>query len=283
MLGDLTDKRDRHPSDLVNRLIETLRRLVTQYQAQIILLCGNHDRALYAKQAYWSFLSAIPGIRFVRQPTAMGAGLLLPYTDEPKTEWDGIDFSLYKAAFCHLTMKQLESGVRFPKHLQVYSGDEHEPKSVHGVTYVGAAHPVDFGDDYNCRMLQIDDRTFKVVREIKLHTVAKKMIDITSVDQLRDVRLRKGDQAKIRLALTLDQVGDWQQEQAKIVTWAAAQGVQVASIEPVVETQIAASIGELHMNDPKAVLTQFAKEHSITKPLLATAYKLLDKATGEGT
>ncbi len=277
VLGDLTEKRDRHPSALVNRLVEQLKAL-PGYKT---ILKGNHDRRLYAQKPYWSFLSSVPNISFISQPTARGDLLLLPYADDPREEWKDIDLSLYRCAFIHQSERGYPLEWDWPAGLKVYSGDLHEP--IDGdIIYVGAPHPTRYGDTHRCRVLVLD-QNYNVAEDITLHPARKEIIEITNADQLSTVKLLRGDMARVRLTLPVSNIEQWPAEQARIAAWANERGIHLESIEPIVEVTPQAAGAPTELSDPIEVLCQFADEEGIDQPLLDTGCDLIREFDRSGT
>lgn len=283
ILGDLTDRRDRHPSDLVNGIIDRFRSLIQHHNAKIVALCGNHDRPLHSAKPYWSFLSSVEGLEFITQPTAHGRLLLLPFTAKPEEDWAGIDFNLYQAAFCHQGGDRhvdLSFMRMIPPHVRVYSGDVHAPQTIGNLTFVGCPHPIKFGDTYACRMLRLTD-DYQILEDIPLYPPRKTIIDIRSADELEHAFLVSGDSARIRLTLPLEQIGNWRAEQERIVAWATRRGITVNGIEPTIVTgdhDTAQSAAEL--TDPLDALNAFADAEGIDDDLFAVAVNLMNENRG---
>ena len=65
IMGDLTDRKDRHSAELVNRMIAELRKCVEEGLSLAILM-GNHDKPLKGTP-YWEFLTSAFGdqVRFI--------------------------------------------------------------------------------------------------------------------------------------------------------------------------------------------------------------------------
>jgi calcineurin-like phosphoesterase family protein len=297
ILGDVTDLRDRHPSELVNPMIEALDALVRHRKAEITILMGNHDRALETAAPYWSFLSRIPGLSFIREPTAKGKLLLLPYTANPAEEWDGIDFTLYHAAFIHQSLdgadighgrtyksRNKETALNLPSGFKIYSGDIHVPQVLRfpgtSITYVGAPHPVRFGDDHACRMLILDDATFEIVQEVKLAPPRKSVIEISNLRELRDVAVSSGDKVRVRYVMPLDRIGTWPEDQRKLIDWAKARGVELVGMEPIVQTDRGRDGAGQDLHDPMDVLAAFVNVENLDDALLEVALDLMDEAKG---
>ena len=63
ILGDLTDAKNNHSAELVNRMVKEL----TNLPAHVYVLKGNHDY-VDPDQPFFGFLNEIPGVRFVTHP-----------------------------------------------------------------------------------------------------------------------------------------------------------------------------------------------------------------------
>jgi hypothetical protein len=286
ILGDLTDRRDRHSADLVNRLIAELRR-ITAMGVHIRILRGNHDTPLRGK-AYWEWLRAIPKIDYIDKPTALGDLLLLPSSANPLKDWDGIPFSRYRALFMHQTVNgaYLGNGVKanisnlpmLPRSLKIYSGDLHVPHMIRNVVYVGAPHPKNFGDDHECRMLALDDG-YDIAQSIKLRPPQKLVIEIANLTELRDISARKGDQARIRFRIDPGRLEQWPADREELAAWAASKGLTIASLEGSVETipsHKMESDAKLSAK-PKDVLHAFADAEGLDDDLRDAGLELLEE------
>jgi hypothetical protein len=297
ILGDLGDRRDRHPAALVNRLVDTLTNEFAKQGVEVTILAGNHDRPLYEEKPFWSFLNAMPGITFIREPTARGRQLMLPSTARAMEDWQGIEFRLYRAAFLHQSLDGADIGhgkryrsrnkplaIEAPRGFKFYSGDIHTPQTIpvgSGIwTYVGAPHPVRFGDDHRCRFLVIDNESCEIIREVPLMPIRKHVLEITSAADLQRGYVRHGDSARVRLVMPLDRVEQWPAEQAAITQWAQQHGVSLAGIEPIVETSPQPSGEAAELTDPEEAMMAFAEAEGIDIPLLEAGFDLLEEAKG---
>jgi len=286
ILGDLCDRKDRHSAELVNRLVTELLALRKRW-ISITILKGNHDAPLRGTP-YWSFLSALDGVRFITQPTADKDLLLLPHSTNPKQEWEFISFEPYRAAMIHQTTSGLmENGreldpdpnmVQFPRSLTVYSGDVHTPVTGGPITYVGCPHPIKFGDHYLCRLLVLNDQ-YEIVKEIKLNPIRKAILEVSSLQELKDAELGERDQVQVRYSLTQEQLAGWPVAQQEIVAWAQNRGILVQSVE----AKTAMSTAKLDQNEgvstltPQEVLTEFAEVDGIELPLLKSGQELVQE------
>lgn len=170
-----------------------------------------------------------------------------------------------------------------PRSARIYAGDIHTPQKVGAVQYVGAPHPVKFGDNYETRMLRLDDN-FEIVEAIPLDTVQKLSLTLDSPADLYKVLVRAGDQAVVRVKLPLEAIDDWPARKAAVEAWAAAGGVDVARVEVLVET--AAPLTDAQRVErapgltaiPQDVLIDFAAEEGLAEELLDTGIMLLEAA-----
>jgi len=304
MLGDLTDRKDRHSAALVNRVEDEFARLLA-LGASISVLKGNHDQPLNGPP-FWSILDYIrpgsdpsSGINFYtskhgNQTTGL---LLLPYSDNPEADWDNIDWKKYKAAFIHQTVTGavgnngvgLENPkmIKMPKHLRVYSGDIHTTQTVDNIFYIGAPHPINFGDSYPPQMVELTD-DFKVSRVITLNTIQKLMLRISDLDELDAVKTSPRDQARVVFTIPISALDQWAAIQDHIVAWARTAEVELFSVEAQIEND---ALGEAtnianpnlpHMSEstPAHVLRLFAESEAIDERMLQTGEELLKEVMG---
>lgn len=232
ILGDLTDEKDYHPSTLVNELVDDINRLAEL--ARVIILMGNHDYTV-AENAFFEFLQHIPNVTWAGQIIDdleiddLGPTLWLPHTHDWKRDWDGLDFGKYQFIFAHNTFEGADTGHRklegiptdiFPVDAQVISGDIHVPQSFGPITYVGSPYRVDFGDNFEPRVLHIKGGKVKSIASVGLR---KQVLDINASElgKLKKTPVIKGDMFKVRV--TLDRPSDyaqWPELKQKIAAWA---------------------------------------------------------------
>lgn len=283
-LGDFVDRKDRHSAAFVNRVIGELQNLVEW--VPVYIMRGNHDTPLRGP-AYWEFLSStVEGLQYIIKPTPVGDLLLLPFSPDPMEEWKGLKFSQYKALFLHATVTgamsenghELTGGPMplLPRSCKVYSGDIHTPQQVKNLTYVGAPHPTKFGDDYPCRMLVLDDK-YDIYQEVLLTPPQKHMIEVNSLEDLVMHEIAEGDQLRIRFNLAFDEFDNWGATQTRIAEWAAQYGVEIASLEVVVDTPRVVGEADLE-SSPETILRNFALEESIPEDLLNLGLSLVEAA-----
>lgn len=282
ILGDICDRADRHSSALVNRFITELTNLTADGNA-ITILAGNHDQGL-KPPVYWEFLNQIPNVRFIVKPTALGDLLMLPHSPNPCVEWEGLTFNHYRCIFLHQTVNGADMGTRtfhgddhmpLPFNVPAYSGDVHYPQSVGPVTYVGAPHPVRFGDNHRTRLLLLNE-DYGIEREIIVRRMRKRVIEISNLEQLQGLQMGQGDQCRVRFRLPPDEMDSWPTEQAAIAEWARNRGVHIASIEAIVETSPSGTKRQFDFDaDPKQVLEGYCLAEGVGAELLSSGLEIL--------
>jgi hypothetical protein len=243
ILGDLTDAKDHHGADLVNRIVTSIYRLLAVYK-RVIILMGNHD---YQKEghAFFGFLSMIPGVTFVTRPldtSAEGSScLFLPHTKTPAADWAGWDFSHFETVFMHQTFKgakasngQEMDGEPMPDLTaagRVLSGDIHVPQKIGPLEYVGSPYHVHFGDRFKPRCLVLGFGGRDKVDEIKYSTISRITLEVDSLEGLQRQRLHSGDQVKVRFKLSAADLFAWRAIRAQAQSWLLGKGVDVQGIE----------------------------------------------------
>jgi hypothetical protein len=288
ILGDWVDRKDRFTARFINRLFDEVYRLCGQ--AGLVVLRGNHDTAM-TPPSYFDFMASGPiaGFEYITSPRPfshqdMSAPpvLLLPFTAAPKTDWAGLNLADYMAAFMHATVTGavVENGMVMenanfpilPRHVKFYSGDVHVPQKVRNITYVGAPHPIKFGDDFPCRMLVLDE-AYDIVAEIPLSPPRKIMADIRDLADLDRLKIRQGDQIKIRFNCPPSQIEHWGTTEQQIRQWASEHGVTVAGTEIIVGTRTPDSLDV--EQTPEAILRGFCGREGLSEGLLQTGLDLL--------
>jgi DNA repair exonuclease SbcCD nuclease subunit len=228
--GDLTDKKDRHPSELVNRTVRVIRDLQRDCPGvEIVILTGNHDW-LKGGEEYFRFLNSLEGVRFITEPredekdVKGPSALFLPFTKNPLKDWAGIDFQHFDYVFMHQTVKgsitsngqAIERGDELPNLRdagKVYSGDIHVPQVMSTpwgkIEYIGSPYHVHFGDDFQPRAILLE----KGGRAVDLHfkSIRRVSAKVKGVDDLcmSAIFWGPGDQVKVTVKLTEAEKHEW--------------------------------------------------------------------------
>jgi hypothetical protein len=242
ILGDLTDAKDYHPSELVNRLTAAIASMPVE---EIIILAGNHD---WLKQGgvFFKFLERIqkPRIRVITEITE-DAGtsesdplcLFLPYSKAPARDWKDRDFSHYDYLFMHQTApgsvasngQEMEGDEMPPLNAgKVYSGDIHVPQGDRP-EYVGSPYHVHFGDNFKPRCIVLD-RNRKAF-DLHFPTISRRAITISRVEDLGRAGIKTGDQVKITMQLDQADAHHWNAFRREIAEGVRAIGAHLHGLK----------------------------------------------------
>jgi DNA repair exonuclease SbcCD nuclease subunit len=250
MLGDLTDEFDNHSAALVNDIVGHLTAL-TKLVDRVYIMRGNHD-CVDPTTPFFKFVSAIPRVKWINSPTldsidGIGSVLFLPHTRNYETEWvavwEEMPYDTVDLLCAHNTFAGTvsESGhdlggippSAIPKHLRVVSGDIHKPQDVQHITYVGSPYTVDFGDNFDPRVLIINKGR---VKSIACRGPQKRLITAPTADALIARMQTIGDDiVKFRVTITPHEALNWQGIKRTIITEAEQLGVRLHAIEAVVD------------------------------------------------
>lgn len=291
ILGDLTDAKDYHPAELVNRLTAAI---VSMPVEEIIILAGNHD---WLKQGgvYFEFLKHVtkPRIRVITKPTddpgtenSDPLCMFLPYTKNPARDWGGMDFSHFDYLFMHQTApgsiasngQKMEGEEMPPLNAgKVYSGDIHVPQTIGAIEYVGSPYHVHFGDAFTPRCIVIDGRH----KAFDLHfpTIHRKAITVSSVEELDEVGIGVGDQVKVTLNLDECDAHRWSTLRRAIVDDIKQRKAHLHGIKLQVlkENQPLVSTQQRHRApSPAEAVLRFVKQQELGADLLDVALEIIE-------
>jgi len=240
-VGDLVDRKDKHPSNLVNRLVDELYALQEESKVEISIISGNHDKPVDGPY-FWEFLNEI-GIEYITKPTYdIDCDVwLLPYTHSPIEDWKELDFSKAKAFFIHQTVsgvvveddRVLQTGCKLPfsDSSIVFSGDVHRPQKIGNIIYVGTPHPVKFSEVWANRVIVVKNDDFANYEDIWIDTTRRAILNIKSIEELKTLNFSSGDQVRVRFQLDSTNFSSWAVEEGIIRQWAEKAGVKLASVE----------------------------------------------------
>lgn len=237
ILGDLCEEKDRHGAWLVNRCVNEFSNLAEL--VEVVILKGNHDY-VDPTMPFYQFLGHIANVHWIGAPTTINQALFLPHTRNYKEDWTKIDFGEFPLVFAHNTFE----GVRGPNGhelpgipnifdgAKVISGDVHVPQTTNGIIYVGAPYTVDFGDDYEPRLLLIDGR--KVTSIPILDFPQKRLIEM-KWPKIGAKGWNVGDIVKVRVNLAPGDYSKWMEIKRAIHKWGEEHSLQIDHIQPMVE------------------------------------------------
>jgi DNA repair exonuclease SbcCD nuclease subunit len=307
ILGDLLDKKDRHPAELINQLMDVLIHLL-KYTKRIFILKGNHDY-LKPQSPFLDFLRHFsPQIEWISSPREIDFGtkktLWLPHSRNPTEEWNNLDFSDKDFVFMHQSVIgcrvseyfEMNCGFdlewliqRLPKNHVIYSGDIHVPQEIKSLVYIGTPHPVSFGDVYTPNMLLLSD-DFKSFTRIKTPTLQRHSLKISNSKDLEKLKkegvLKTGDQAKIKIQLTSQDLSSWSETKGMVKHWCEFNQIELfdLSLEKLdedVELMQSRVEGRFSFVDPKSAFKEYVKLEKVDKNIIAIGEELLSSALGK--
>lgn len=285
ILGDVTQEKDNHSSYLVNRTIEEIRGL----RPPLYIVRGNHD-GIDPNNPFFKFLNHMEGIHFAVTPSFVDGVALLPHCrtqaqlDEACKQFP--DKPL--AVMAHQTFEGAiaETGARLSglraspiealRPGAVYAGDVHRPQNCGPVTYVGAPYQVRFGDDYEPRVLLVEDGG-----ELDLHytCLRKWALTITnSVDLTSNINLAEGDQVKITVVLKPEEIVHWIDLKQRILAECKEMKLEVHGIK-LQSTQEAVVAPKRAGLSKSAIFKQFCVQENVPVAIAATGEVLLNEGS----
>jgi len=292
-LGDLSDRKDRHSGNLLNRLSASIDGLNTQVK----IIMGNHDAPVSEESTpYWFFLNSHLNVQYYTEPFGYKNCLFLPYTAKPMQAWSEIDYSKFNFIFLHQPIKGavtdsgyvLESGSDlplFPRKCKVYAGDIHRPQTVSNVTYIGSPYPVKFEENFNNRVVVIDLDEPKYFEEIPLRIIRKEIIEVASEEEFvqKLTSVKAGDQIRIRFKLDVANLNTLAQSEEKLKQLATTNNLKILSFEPlfIASQQISKEQKQntQQLTDPKEILKVYCQTENASQELFDIGLEILEKAS----
>jgi DNA repair exonuclease SbcCD nuclease subunit len=291
ILGDLTDRKDNHSAILVNAIIAGLR--VLRNQHPVYILKGNHDYLADPTLPFFKFLNHIEGINFVTEPTIHDGLFFIPHLTDV-AQWKKLPAMAdkpLKAAFIHQTVSGAvsESGQRldgFPLkpmrrlHCPVYGGDIHKPQTIGPVIYIGPPYHIRFGDNFEPRYLIFDTVTAKH-KTYHFDCPRKWMLNVRDPEEiLKDERLREGDQVKVKLELTREEMPDWAVKKQVITDILRELKLDSFGVELKVQKQTTVKErgqrrGNAGARDPNEIVRNFSKREKVSTVVRDVGLELL--------
>lgn len=287
ILGDLTEEKNCHSDVLVNELTELL--YLFSCMCPVYILQGNHDAVDFIHPAYFHFLHNIQNIHWISCPTRKLGCLFLPFTHTPEKDWTT---NLFEPKpdwiFAHQTFANAvtEGGFQLrgipldllPAGSRVISGDIHKPQELtdgqRTVTYVGSPYLVDFGDDFEPRVLIVNDNS---MCSIPMTGPQKRLLDLGVGND--PPWPNPGDIIKVRYQLNAHEREHWPEIKARIRKELEARGCEVFVIQPIAppSAPLSARTSRRPRSDEQ-IMRDFAKRQKVPDPTLGVGLEIV-KAT----
>jgi hypothetical protein len=281
LLGDLTEEKNEHDAELVNWIVSSLTKLSDL--VDVVFLLGNHDFE-NVNHPFFEFIKHFAGIHWVAQPTIIDGCLFLPHTRDKEYWKEARTPPPSNLIFAHNTFTGARgahghslTGVAqsvFPKGARVISGDVHEPQQFGCITYVGAPYLCDFGDDYQPRMLLLDDGE---LTSIDLQGPQKRLVKLADVDApLKGAN--SGDIVKLEVALETRDVAVWPKIKSNLEKEAADLGWVLNTIVPVVayDRDTGGAAAKHEVKSDRQYFDSYGKRLGVDKDTLSAGLELME-------
>jgi len=289
ILGDITEEKNFHSDVLVNDVVELLYNFGCL--CKVLILRGNHDY-VDADCPFFHFVRRISNVRWINKPTPRlqfgpdNNGLFLPHTLNYERDWKDVDFAGGENwIFAHNTFAQTKTdhGHRlkgiptsvFPKGVKVLSGDVHTPQTIGPVTYIGAPYLVDWGDDYEPRVLLLKG---KKLSSLPMVGPQKRLVEVSSFAELAKAAVNEGDVVKVRFHLEAWKKENWSEMKVDIRKALLKLGVEAHTIQPVIEAGEKVPSNkqrESHrVRSDEDIVRDFGKAAKAEEPVIKTGLEL---------
>lgn len=290
ILGDITEEKDRHNDWLVNQVVEYVTRFAEL--GPVMIDQGNHDYYSDRAMPFFGFLDHLQGVQWIGAPTEMdipglGYCLFLPHTRNYKADWKDVEFDSWDWIFAHNTFAGADVGFGqrldgiplefLPKDARVIAGDVHVPQKLGCVEYVGAPYLIDFGDDYEPRVLIID--------RDKLHSMPaaktdpqKRLIEVAGLTGLLEhAEFNEGDILKVKIHLRRKDADNWPAIRDEAREFIRKRGAIAHALLPILTERIGKPVDFQHAapKSDEEMIRDFAKHRGIDERTLKAGVKML--------
>lgn len=298
ILGDLTEEKDFHASALVNDVVELLYNLGCM--CEVIVLQGNHDYK-DADSPFFYFARRLKGIHWIGQPrswfvTDLGECMFYPHSFNYARDWAFKGKTLdcpYDLIFAHNTFDgakmpngKVLKGVPldiFDQDHTVISGDIHTPQKLGPVTYVGSPYLIDFGDDFEPRVLLLDN---KGVKSIPLGGPQKRLVELKKGYSKEDLLgyAMDGDVVKVRYELSNAEREKWPEIKSRIKNELSGLGCMVFAVQPLIEQNATAQRKVVaKQRSDSQLLSEYGKQERVSDETLAVGLELIGEDDANGS
>lgn len=294
VLGDITDRKDKHSAVLVNRMVDEFAKLA-RGGIGVVVLIGNHDY-IDPRTPFFSFLNEVDDVHVLASPESLAIDgrrcLFVPNAYGVVEELDKQDRHP-DVVFMHHTVggAVTSNGMRLgrlrtnelPKGPLYISGDIHVPQRCGKVVYVGSPHPVHFGDSFRPRMLRLCGTGLVA---LPLKSIRKHSVTISSVDELGSAGMSEGDQVSVTIKVSRGRARAWHSLKEDIQEWCGASGVRLAGVSVDSTDLYGRRRKRLRRNfedvdgSPKDIMRRFSKKEELDIDILNVGMNILGGAKG---
>jgi hypothetical protein len=292
ILGDLTDRNDRHKGVLVNRVLNALADLVIETGVTVNILAGNHDAPLGLEPYFWKFLDYLPRVYYITESILLRNGVwVLPFSKTPSEDWANLELYKAKAILMHQTLTGavlndyvIEHGDKLPimpRGVPIYSGDVHRPQIIRGVNYIGAPYPVKFDEGWRNQLVLIEQGDWKNPKYLPIRIIRRGILDLIEVPRSWGDKFIAGDQVRIRYHLAASKMQSWPTIEQEVRDSCAAHKIQLVSIEAVIARELpdgALVQKSIEFQPPPVVIRKFGEIENLEEPMIAMGIELYGSA-----
>jgi UDP-2,3-diacylglucosamine pyrophosphatase LpxH len=285
--GDLTDAKDKHSAQLVNKLNYYLELLNIKFK--VIILKGNHDWLTDPAVPFFKFLNNLPNVEFVIEPAIIDLSIGKATFVPAGVKWD---FKLHNFpyVFAHATFSGAvaENGTKLTGVNSLvlddykgicYSGDVHVPQILAGgkIVYIGAPYHTRFGDSFDPRILYVDDKG--KASDWYFPAPMKRTFLITKPEDLNDESASSGDHVKVRCYLKRSEYVNWKSYKEEIRNIAEERKWKLFGIEsvPLDLVKEERNLGETQVHkSSQHLVTDYVKRQKASEDHLTLGLELLE-------
>lgn len=308
LLGDLTEEKNFHSAELVNDIVELIH-VLSGLVKQLIFMMGNHDYK-DADVPFFHFLRRLQNVEWVGKPSTkvvsdLGECLFLPHTLNYERDWKEVFSNSarrglagrgkawpgeagrgFNYIFAHQTFEgaSTEHGKRLsgiplsalPRGVPVIAGDIHTPQTLGPVTYVGSPITIDFGEDFNPRVLLL---TGDKMKSIPLPGPQKRLLTLEPGYKVKDFTVEAGDVVKIRYLLPEGDRENWPALREKLREQLQELDCVVYAVQPVLEKskQFGSVVSKRRVNSDVEMVKLFGKQNKASDEVLDAGLALVEK------
>lgn len=309
ILGDLTEAKDNHPAQLVTRLSRHIAEWASVCPG--FILVGNHDYNAECTHPFFEFLGLLPNVTFMKRTKLIELkGIKIVAQPHRIDVWDDKQIAINKRigegatmGWVHQAYKGFKtpSGKelvkhhfpkvstlrkRYPEVKLFLAGDIHTPQTVDGLIYIGSPHPVDYGDDFKCRVIETSDYEVTPIERI---TIKKSIVFVKHNDKPEEVlkEYSVNDRLKFLISLQRSDLYRWDEITERWKSYCEKKRIIIGGIEPrVVNTETHKELmihkkdgkrNTLGVKQPGIVFDAFAKRTKLEKEIHSLGSTIINK------
>ena len=305
VLGDVTDAKDRHPAELVLRVVNEFVDLERMLPGSVAILQGNHDYYTRQDLGFFSFMSYLRGsiywydhpasclwnqaildfIPFIRDPEKQEMEIRESRHPEPKSQVNNYLFlhHTFNNALASNGQK-MRGGMSsvhpsLKRYDRVFSGDIHVPQTLGEVIYVGSPYTIRFNDAFDPRLIVLDIESNEMY-DVYYPCIKRHTVDVGVGEDFSSVVVREGDQVKVKLKVPRSSIKDIPDMKRKIVMQMDKIGAHLHGIQ----TNILPVVGEKQYMGPRKsdqelaseVIKRYGEREKFSQEMIEAGIRLAD-------